>query len=582
MRQLILSLALLVGSILSGNAQNEWKTYYEQHNYNKTSRYDETIEFSKKLADESTKVDYHIFGYSHQGKEIPVLIFDAKGNFSPETVKKSGNKIILIQAAIHPGEPVGKDAGLLLFRDIVIHGKFADVLDDITILFIPVLNPDGLERFGPYNRINQNGPEEMGWRTNALNLNLNRDYLKADTREIRAFLELWNSWQPDFFIDTHSTNGGDYQYPMTYAISTSGDSDKNLVSWISEDYIPVIEEKMKADGFPVFPYVTYRSWHDPQSGLVRGVGHPMYSNSYISQVNRPGLLLETHMLKPYKIRVESTYMMIVHTLKLLHSDDKLTDIIQAADEYTASEAFRSKEFPLRYQGTSDSIMIDFLGVKYTVERSSISGGKWFIYDSENPVTFNIPLFNQHEVTHAVSIPDAYIIPKEYEDIIERLNFHGVQMTLLDEEKEIEVESYCFRDVRLSGRSIEGHQTATFTVDPIKEIRRYAKGSAIIPVGQARARLIIHALEPMAPGSFAYWGFFNSIFERVEYFESYAMERIARDMIAEDPMLMEELKMAMNENPSMADNPNLILSWFYERTPYYDQRHNIYPIGRIFY
>ncbi|MBW6480624.1 MAG: hypothetical protein K0B37_14445 [Bacteroidales bacterium] len=577
---LIILLTQFSAYVRSDEKEKKWLTYYEESNYNRTPSYKETLEFSRALADASPLLHYEIMGYSHQGREIPLLILDGNGNFSPEQVKTSGNKIVLIQAAIHPGEPVGKDAGLILLRNMVIDRKYSDYLENITILFIPILNVDGHERFGPFNRINQNGPEEMGWRTNALNLNLNRDYLKADSKEIQAFLKLWHEWEPDFFIDTHSTNGGDYQYALTYSLDIFGAADPDLVKWMEKAYLPQVEVMMEADGFPIFPYVSYRSWHDPRSGLRSGVYSPMFSTGYITELNRPGLLLETHMLKPYPIRVESTLLMILHTMDILHRDNQLKQIILEADRFTASSGFRKEKFPVIFELTTDSVMVDFLGVEYKKKQSSLSGGYWFIYDSEKPVTYQVPWFNKNRVSYDVQLPEAYIIPVQYKDIIERLKLHGVEMRQLNRETEIEIEAYRFDDVQLSARSTEGRQTASFKTITLQETRTFPKGSVIIPMDQPRARIIAHALEPMAPGSFAYWGFFNSVFERVEYFESYVMEEMAREMLAQDPSLRIGLEKAMVENPAMARNPYAVLSWFYERTPYYDQKHNLYPVGRI--
>jgi hypothetical protein len=564
----------------SSEKEKTWQTFYEENDFNRTPSYEKTLEFSRSLADASPLLHFESIGFSHQEREIPLLILDGNGNFSPEKVKASGNKILLIQAAIHPGEPVGKDAGFILFRDMVIHGKHIQYLEDLTILFIPILNVDGHERFGPYNRINQDGPEEMGWRTNALNLNLNRDYLKADSKEIEAFLKLWHEWEPDFFIDTHSTNGGDYQYALTYALDIFGAPDPDLAKWMEQIYLPKVEMKMEADGFPIFPYVSYRSWHDPRSGLRSGVFSPMFSTGYVSELNRPGLLLETHMLKPYPVRVESTLLMILHTLDILHHDKQLKEIILEADRYTASPEFRKEKFPLRFEITGDSVMVNFLGVEYTKKESSLSGGYWFIYDSDKPVTYQIPWFNKNRVSYDVRLPEAYIIPVQYKEIIERLRLHGVEMRKLTRETEIEIEAYRFDDVQLSARSTEGRQTASFKTITSQKTRTFPEGSVIIPMNQPRARIIAHALEPMAPGSLAYWGFFNSVFERAEYFESYVLEEMAREMLAQDPSLRIGLEKAMEENPAMARNPYAILSWFYEQTPYYDQNHNVYPVGRI--
>lgn len=486
----------------------------------------------------------------------------------------------MIQAAIHPGEPAGKDAGLILFRDMIIHGKHTEYLENITILFIPIVNVDGHERFGPYNRINQNGPKEMGWRTNARNINLNRDYLKADSKEMRAFLKLWHHWEPDFFIDTHSTNGGDYQYTLTWAMEIYGGTDNRLVNWKKEKYLPAVEEKMEADGYPIFPYVTYRSWHDPRSGLRSWVGNPMYSNSYVSHLNRPALLIETHMLKPYEERVHATHQMILHTLDVLHHDTALKSVIEKVDKYTASPEFRETPFPLLFEPTTDSVMVDFLGVEYIRKESTLSGGDWFIYDSTQPTTYQVPYFNSHRVSEDVNLPAAYIIPPAYKNIADRLALHNIEMYQLREPQKIEVETYRFSEVELSGRSTEGRQTASFKVNALTEMRNFPAQSIILPIEQRQARIIAHALEPLAPGSFAHWGFFNAVFERVEYFESYVMEEMAREMLSNDPSLKNRLEKVLEKNPAMAENPYAILSWFYEQTPYYDQQHNLYPVGRV--
>lgn len=562
-------------------AKDNWLTWYEVHGKNQTPRYAETIEFSKKLAEASPMLHYTTFGKSHQLRELPLLILDRHGRFTPEQVYASGNIVLMVQAAIHPGEPDGKDAGLMLLRDMVIHSKHLELLENITLLFIPIFNVDGHERFGPHNRINQNGPEEMGWRTNARNLNLNRDFLKADAFEMQHFMKLWNDWQPDFYIDTHSTNGGDYQYPMTYIIEIFGNMEKGLSDWCEQEFLPEWEKQMEASGYPAFPYVTYRNWHDPRSGLVSRTSPPALSNGFAAQRNRPGLLLETHMLKPYPLRVEATYYSILHTMQLLHGNhQRFKALVKAADAFTASAEFRAQPFHLDFRTASDSVMIDFKGVEYQKIISDLSGGQWFIYESDKPTNFHIPWFHVQEPTTTVKLPEAYVIPVQWYDVIERLQLHGIEMTFLAEEKEMEVESYRFRDVYLAGSVNEGRQMARFTAVPVTENRRFPAGSAVVPMNQPAARLIAHALEPDAPSSFASWGFFNVIFQRTEYFESYAMETIARQMIQDNPDLRKRFEEKKATDAAFASNPREILNWFYEQTPYYDREHNVYPVGRV--
>lgn len=574
---LFVSIALICASLTT----RAWDTHYEQHEQNSTPSYAETMEFCRRLAEVSAMVHFTSIGKSHQLRDIPLVILDRNGHFSPEEVRASGNVVLLVQAAIHSGEPVGKDAGLQLLRDIAVHQKHLGALENVTLLFLPILNVDGHERFGPYNRINQNGPEEMGWRTNALNLNLNRDYLKADSREIRAFLEMWNRWEPDFFIDTHSTNGGDYQYTMTYMLETWGNMDPTLTQWCEEVFIPYWEQAMEAEGYPVFPYVTFRRWHDPQSGLVSRPSPPALSTGYTPKRNRPGLLLETHMLKPFHMRVESTYLTILNTMKLLNSRYiEYGEMVRAADRFTASADFRSQPYTLDFVNSGDSVMVDFLGVQYTHKTSTLSGGQWFIYEPEQPVTYSLPWFNRMLPSHQVMLPTAYIIPLQWETVIERLQQHGVSIQRLGSDLTLEVESYRFENVVLSPFVNEGRQTARFTAVPIREVRTYPAGSAIVEMSQPTARVIAHALEPQAPSSFAYWGFFNAIFQRVEYFESYVMEAMARKMLSGDPELANRFEEKKQSDPAFAASPQAILNWFYMQTPYYDAQHNVYPVGRV--
>ncbi|HKK10462.1 MAG TPA: M14 family metallopeptidase, partial [Bacteroidales bacterium] len=301
---------------LTGKTQN-FTTVYEKSGFVATAEYSETIEYCRKLAETYEEVTYKSIGKSAGGYDIPLIIADKDGYVNPVKAKNDKKTVLMVQSGIHPGESEGKDAMMMLLRDALSDEKEIMLPGNVTIVWIPVFNVDGDNRFGAYNRINQNGPEEMGWRTNSLNLNLNRDYLKADTPEMQHWLKLWNEWLPDFFIDCHTTDGADYQYEITYAMEIYGGMDEKLMHWQKEEYISDVMPKMFDAGFPVFPYVSFRRWHDPRSGLRTNIAPPRISQGYTALQNRPGLLIETHMLKPYKNRVESTYKMIELSLDLL-------------------------------------------------------------------------------------------------------------------------------------------------------------------------------------------------------------------------------------------------------------------------
>ncbi len=577
---IIITLFCLLGINL---AAADLETWYEKSGCTETPRYDETIRYCMLLEKSSPYIKYTVFGKSPQGRDIPLLILDRKRNFTMEKVKETGNLILLVQACIHSGESEGKDAGLMLMRDLVTGKLEKSLTEDITILFIPIFSVDGHERFGPYNRINQNGPREMGWRTTAQNLNLNRDYMKADAPEMQAWLSLFNEWKPDFFVDCHTTDGADYQYTLTYGLESGGNLDSALAVWQAENYLEPIKAMMVKSGFPIFTYIFFRNWHDPRSGITSWASPPMLSQGYTALLNRPGLLIETHMLKPYKPRVESTYQMLLHTLEILAKEkNRLQSLIAKADDYTRSPAFRAQPFPLSFNNLyRDSTIVDFLGIDYEVVESSLTGGEWIKYNGQ-PKVFRIPVFNKLTPANFAALPEAYIIPAEYGFLAAKLAFHGIKFTKLMEPVRINVSSYKFRNVQFRQTPNEGrHMLAGFETDVIEEVRDFPAGSYVIGMNQNTAKIIAHLLEPKAYCSFVNWGFMNAVFEQKEYSEHYVMEKMARDMLANEPDVKSEFEYKMKTDTAFASNPNTILNWFYSKTPYWDSRFNVYPIGKIF-
>ncbi len=577
---LFLGAIFIFGNILQAQTQG-WLTWYELSGYLETPRYDKTIEYCKQLDNFSPLVQYTSFGKSPQGRDLPLLIIDKNQNFTPESVRASGNAVLLIEACIHAGESEGKDAGLMLIRDIVIHKKYPELLDHVTILFIPIFNVDGHERFSPYNRINQNGPKEMGWRTTAQNLNLNRDFIKADAPEMQQWLKIYTSWLPDFFIDVHTTDGADYQYKITYGMNVYGNMNSQHTDWQNK-YMAEIEEMLKIDNVLIFPYVSFRQWHDPRSGLIHGIGSPRYSTGYSAVQNRPALLIETHMLKDYKTRVEATYHMIRHSLEIMNKDyEHLIEINKNADKEVASKEYREKELAVNYETSSDSSIVKFKGIDYDIITSDLTGDLWFVYGKEKK-DFEIVSFEKQKPVDFVKLPDAYVIPVEWTEIINRLSLHGIQYKTIEKPIEIEVELTRFTNVSFARSSFEGRQMVQdMGMQTLTAKKEFPAGSVIVEMNQRTALVIAHLLEPIAPDSYLRWGFFNPIFERKEYVETYVMEKMARDMIAENPKLKVEYDNEVVKNPEIYNNQYAKLFWFFARTPYWDQQLNLYPIGKIY-
>ena len=561
----------------------DWTTHYERSGFLETANYEEVIRYSKLLAEHSPIISYSTYGNSPQGREMPLLILDKNENFDPASVRASRNAIYFIQAGIHPGEADGTDAVLMLMRDIAISKEQFGLLDNVTFLIIPAFNVDGLGRFGPYNRINQNGPKEMGWRSTAQNLNLNRDYLKADAPEMIAWLKVFNEWLPDFFVDCHTTDGADYQYVLTYMMEIFGNMDQGLTDWQKDVFLPYVHEKMDIAGYPINQYVSFRRWHDPRSGLISGTSSPRLSNGFSAIQNRPCLLIESHVLKPHKIRVEGTYYLLQYTAEQLNDKkDELKALNQKADEIAASPAFRKEPLPVAFRrSTKDSVMVEFKGVEYSADRSDLTGGTWFKY-SDIPVTYTLPWFNKPQPSVTVELPEAYIIPPEWIAVIERIELHGIEFVVLDKEIELEVKTYHFKDPKWRNAPYAGrHAMSNIDYDEITETRTYPAGSVLIDMNQRSSRVIAHILEPRAEDSFLYWGFFDAIFEQKEYSETYRMEPIAREMLANDEELRKEFEKKRSEDEGFNISQWIMLNWLYQRTPYWDQKKDKYPVGKIY-
>jgi murein tripeptide amidase MpaA len=555
-------------------------TEFERSGGTRTGTYDEAIALCREFDRASRLVHFETFGTSGEGRALPVLIIDAAGHHDPERVRRSGNVVVMIQAGIHAGEIDGKDAGFMLLREMVIEGTRRDLLDHVTIVFIPILNVDGHERSGPFNRPNQNGPEEMGFRTNATNLNLNRDYLKADTPEIRAWLGLFNRWQPEIFVDCHVTDGADYQHVMTYAIETWQNADTEVGAWTRTRFIPAIEARMAGAGYPLAPYCDFRRWHDPRSGLNYWVAPPRFSTGYAAIRNRVALLIETHMLKDYATRVRGTHQMLIETLAIANQEHAiLRETVARADRAVAQESFRREPLPLTWAVSyEESTMIDFLGFEYTVETSDVTGGPWFRY-SATPANFRVPFFNHPRVASEARLPEAYAIPPQWVEAIQRVHDHGLASFTLRAALTLPVSTVRFHDVTWAATPYESHHPLEYAWEEIVEERTLEPGTVIVDLAQPGVRVAAHLFEPAGSDALVRWDYFDACFEQKEYIESYVIEGMAREMLAKDPALARDFE-AMKQDSTFAGHPDRIRDWFYHRTPYYDTRQNVYPVGRI--
>jgi len=560
--------------------QSEWETFYEKSKFLETPTYGETIDYIKRLSKHSGLISYQSFGISPQGRDLPLLIVDQQDVSDVALIRENAKGLVLIQACIHAGESDGKDAGLMLLRDIAIKGQYQELLQSLTILFVPILNVDGHEDFSKYNRINQNGPEKMGWRATAQRLNLNRDYLKADAPEMQALIRLYQEVLPDFYIDCHVTDGADYQYPLTYGLQIHGNLNQDQSEWLGKTYLPYVEQEMERSGNPIAPYMDFVEWHNPASGIRSYMETPRYSGGYAAINNRPALLIETHMLKDYQTRVNATYDMLLVSLQLIAKQkDELKTLNEQADQKVAN-AQAGDHYTISFR-TSDSFKkFTYRGFAYNVEKSELSGGNWYKY-SDEPKIIEINKYAQ-EPEKIVRLPRAYVIPVQWTEVIAKLDLHGVKYHKLKNDSIFDVGTYIFKNVKWNERPFEGRIRINYEVEPLKKSMKFPKGSAVVNLNQRANHLAVHLLEPEAPDALVRWGFFNTIFEQKEYAESYVMEAIAREMLKNDPELKNAFEQKLTDDKEFAGSPWAILNWFYEKTPFWDKSLGIYPVGRIEY
>ena len=580
MKIFAVSLIILINScwLLSQIKSDDWLTYYEKSGCKRTPRYSETIDYCKKLEKASSWIKVLTFGKSPEGRDLVLVVASKDKAFTPQKAHRTGKAILLVQNGIHAGEIDGKDACLMLLRDIAITKTKEMLLNHVTLLVIPIYNVDGHERFGKYNRINQNGPEEMGFRVTAQNLNLNRDYMKADAPETQAWLKMFNEWLPDFFIDAHVTDGADYQHIVTYGIERHQNLAEPIRSWVNDKYLPMISN-LKTNGVPVAPYVSLRDNLDPLKGLQSGVASPRLSTPYVAIQNRPALLIETHMMKDYKSRVEGTYQTIVATMELLNREyASLSEAVKQTDEQTINNLER--QIPIGFK-TLDvpSGNFHYLGFKQRNEKSNISGGTRIIYTKE-PFEADVPIYDSVVVSKVVEPPTAYLIPQQWQQVINRLKMHGVKIENLKEPVELDVEMYRFSNVKWQQTPYEGRHPVTYSVEKVQEKKLFPAGTKVVFLNQRTARVIINALEPEAPDAFVAWGFFDAIFEQKEYTEDYVMEPIAEEMLAKDSVLKKEFETKLISDSTFAKNPFARLNFFYQRSPWWDKNVNLYPIARL--
>lgn len=535
--------------------------------------YADTMAFVDRLvAANPTQFKSKTIGYSNSKRAINMLIASEQGFFDAGQMANSTKPTVLIQAGIHAGEIDGKDAMFMLLRDIAT-GKRRDILKKVNILFIPILNVDGHKRSSAFNRINQRGPVKMGFRTNANNLNLNRDFTKLDTPEVKSVLAVINDYNPNLYIDVHVTDGADYQYDVTYGYNPVFASESPAISDALNRYFkPVIDQTLTEQGHIPGPLIFVMDKQEFKSGLAGWVATPRFSNGWGDLRSLPTILVENHSLKPYKQRVLGTYVFIDGAIEALAAHkDKLANAVKKEQQFVPKQLIVKRGY------AEQADYIKFKGIAYSKSMNALSNQQEVSYLGKKQDYDKLPIFWQKEVQHTVEVPKSFFIPPVYTDIIEKLALHGVSINKLSGAntqplKMAKVSQYSFDNAPFEGRF---RVSALFDYVPATNVD--LDGWFEVSTQQKAGELAVHLLHPEAPDSFFAWGEFNTIFQRTEYMENYALIPFAEKMLSDDPKLAAAFNKKLKQDKAFATNPEARLNWLYEHSPFYDQAYLKYPI-----
>jgi hypothetical protein len=564
------------------SAHPELRTVAEQSGNKRTGRYDEVERLCPAYQQTWPKqVRCFEFGRTPEGRPMLALVASADGVLDADAAHRAQRPIVLMQGGIHAGEIDGKDAGLLALREMLDGTAAPGALAAATFVFVPVFNVDGHERFGRWNRPNQVGPEEMGWRTTAQNYNLNRDYMKADAPEMQAMLRLLDQWEPILYVDLHVTDGAQFEHDVSYNVAPTlaGDPDLQRAAIAVRDDLM---QRIRASGsLPLDFYPSFVRDDDPASGFAVQVGRKFFSQEYWAARNRIGVLVETHSWKDYPTRVRITHNSIVALMEMAARDGrKWMEAAKAADERAARAGGTS--VALTYENTPHVRTIEFRGYEYTREPSAISGALLTRYNPKKPQIWRIPLADEVRPAATVTAPrGGYIVPAAYAQMVgDKLQLHAVQFRkLTGANAGLETEVFRATKVTPAAASFEGHTPLALEGQWSRERRDVPAGSLFVPIAQANSLLAMALLEPKDPDSLVRWGFFAPAFERKEYMEAYVAEDVAEQMLRSDPAVRQAFEKRLGEDADFARDPNARLDFFYRRHSAWDDRYNLYPVYR---
>jgi len=545
---------------------------------NTTPEYHELLEAYQNLDSIYDNAKLLTYGMTDFGLPLQLFVISQQKEFDPKRAKEKGKAVLLINNGIHPGEPCGVNASLQFAQDLLSQkNKLSKQLENLIICIIPLYNIGGAHLRSSNSRANQNGPEFYGFRGNAKNLDLNRDFIKTDALNTQSFIEIFQSWKPDFFIDTHTSNGADYQYVMTLIATQNNKLNPELAPYMKNTILPSFYESIKQKGYPMTPYVdTFKE--TPGSGLVDFMDTPRYASGYTSMFNTFSFITEAHMFKPFPERVKATYAFLETATEFMIKNKKtILNLRVKADEYCKTQI----DFPLQWElDTTKWEEIEFMGYESCYKMSEVTGLERMFYDRNQPYTRTIPYYNQYKSIFSVEKPKYYVIPRAYANIAKMLEANNVRLDIQQQEEIVNAEVYVIQDYK-TRNAYEGHYLHYDVELEKKQLpKRIYKGDYIVNMNQICNRFVVEVLEPQAPDSYFAWNFFDSHLQQKEWFSPYIFEDLALEILANNPNLKAEFLEKKKTDTEFNKSQWAQLYFIYRNSEYFEKNFMQYPIYRV--
>ena len=548
-------------------SQINYQTPYEKGNGNQTTTYAEMVKFYDDLANNFKTISIESFGTDDNGEPIKVVLFNNS--------KDKNIPTILINNGIHPGEPDGIDATMMMMRDYAT-GKLS--VKNLRIVAVQSYNISGMLRRGKFSRANQNGPEEYGFRGNARNYDLNRDFIKNDTENAKAFQQIFQYFKPIYFIDNHVSNGADYQYLFTYISTNKERLGKSLGTYFNNKMQPEILQTLENQEILTTPYVNIHG-DSPDDGFPAFMDSPRYATGYTTLFNTMGTVAETHMLKPNNDRVRATYENMVSSINYTAKHEKEIQKLMAE---SLKEVQPKMKYPIQWKLDSTNYkMIDFKGYEAGKKLSEVSGKPRLFYDKTKPFNRKVKFYDQYISTKEITIPSYYVIPQSERKVLEHLKRNNIAMKEIQQDSTIFAQQYKIADYKTVKNPYEGHYLHYETkVKAENKNFKFRKGDILVSTKQNGVKYLLETLEPEATDSFFNWNFFDAILGQKEYFSDYVFEDTAADLLKTNQVLKTAFELEKIANPDFAKDGNAQLEWVYKNSDYYEGSVGTYSIYRI--